>query len=1377
MVAGHSFGELTALHAAGVLGPRSLSDLASLRGSLMAGNGEDRGTMLAVLAPLADIERVIADAKLDVVLANCNGPSQGVLAGTRAAIDVAEAACKAKNLRTARLAVGAAFHSPLVAGAAKAFREGLSAHPFGAPRVPVIANTTGDAYPEDASAARDLLGEQLAKPVRFDRVIERMADLGAHTFLEVGPRATLSGMVRAILGNKPHAAIATDAQGTRGGLFDLATALCRLAALGHPVDLAPWDDAPRPPRASTQPQRKPKMSIPLTGANHRDPFTPIPARAPNSMAHVAEGRATATKREASMSDPKNAPTTNAMIELLRANQAAVAALASQQEQTARIHQTFLEGQLHAQQSLHALLTGQRDLTQSVLGAEAVALPTLMRAAPPPAFAKADAVVVTPMPMPVPVRVEPVHEPAEDARAALFAVVAQTTGYPEETLEVSMDMEADLGIDSIKRVEILSLLSKRIKGAPSVNPEKLGALRTLQQVIDFIGVGAPAATPVAAPKPAREIAVDVVASLLEVVSQTTGYPKETLELGMDMEADLGIDSIKRVEILSLLSKRVPHAPSVNPEKLSALRTLQQVVDFIGAPASTATATPITTIAPTPTVSVPSELCRRVVFPVRLAPRGDAPLVFPSHEIAVQSGHPLSQALVTALTSLGARARLFSDATSVTSSVGGLVVFAPSGAAWTAAAEQALKGSLQLARAFGPRLCDAAAEGPAFFACVSVRDGAFGHACVTPAQNPLAGGVAGLAKTAAHEWPQVRCLAVDVAKSMSDEQAAREIANELGSARVPDLHEVGLGPAGRLTLGLVSAPATPLHRPLREGDVVVVTGGARGVTASCARELALATGAKLLLLGRSKLPADEPAWMAAAADEASLKRALLEHAPAGEKPTPKMLGEAARATLAAREIRQSLAQLAEHGVVAAYRSVDVRDEKALIEVLSEARATLGPIRGIVHGAGVLRDKRIEDKRDEDIDQVVDTKLAGLRALLLATRSDDLGVLALFASVSGRFGRRGQSDYALANQALVSIAQVEAAQRPRCRVVALDWGPWDGGMVTPALKHEFHREGVALLSLEDGARAMVTELMTAPGGPVEVVLGAGFGPSDVNDVADAFVLSRVYHLDPATYPILADHRLAGKAVLPFALSLEWLAAAMQRIQGSAGSLVLTDARVLRGLPLGAAPEDVSVWARATGDAFVLELRNAKDAVLVRATASVVEPTKMNSLAEPEPLLPHPLTVQRIYATQLFHGKSLEAITDVAGLSPQGMVLSLRTHRTSEALLPLPATEFVLGPLTLDGVFQALIVWCRNSRGAASLPSSIARLTQLRPFDDTGSVRAVVRIREVDGAVVTADVDLSDARGVALRIEGYVCTVSASLDRAFQADGKAGTSLSVTG
>ena len=755
----------------------------------------------------------------------------------------------------------------------------------------------------------------------------------------------LTGMVRAILGARPHLALALDAQSAQGGLFDLASLLARVAAAGHSVKLEAWQSVPLPPRTSaTKPARVKKMNVPLSGANYRAPFVEKPPRAAPALVMTAQAVA------------GTAPLSSTGIhEALRANQESLRALQAMQEQTARIHQAFLEGQLATQNAFQALLTGSP-------------MPVVVAA---PAFQPAPAVAVT--------RVAPASQPkAPPTRveanigSVVMAVVAEATGYPVETLAMTMELEADLGIDSIKRVEILSMLSKRIEGAPSVNPEKLGSLKTLQQVLDFVSASA------AAPLAPTVILNDVSQVVLAVVSEATGYPLETLSLSMELEADLGIDSIKRVEILSMLSKRIEGAPSVNPEKLGSLKTLQHVLDFVSsasaapapvvaAPASVsqvvlavvseATGYPLETLSlameleaelgidsikrveilsmlskrieGAPSVNpeklgslktlqhivdfvslaspaqatneiaahVPAlepakaggQIDRRIVVPVRLNP--GAPAAFPKGEMCVvdegQSG--LGRALVDAHQAAGHSARSISNAAEAPVYVGGLFVCSPSGV-WSAASERSLKNALLLARALAPKL----RERKGFFVAVSRRDGAFGHATSVAGELALHGGLAGLVKTASHEWSEVRCRAIDVASTLTLKESAAQIIQELGTEGPL---EVGLGPAGRITLAMKAQPALPGVHGLGRGDVIVVTGGARGVTAECARTLAQRHGVSLLLLGRSPEPIAEVEWLTHAQDEAAIKRVILENAPAGQRPTPKQLGEASRAVLAA------------------------------------------------------------------------------------------------------------------------------------------------------------------------------------------------------------------------------------------------------------------------------------------------------------------------------------------------------------------------------------------------------------------------------------------------------------------------------------------------
>ena len=162
-------------------------------------------------------------------------------------------------------------------------------------------------------------------------------------------------------------------------------------------------------------------------------------------------------------------------------------------------------------------------------------------------------------------------------------------------------------------------------------------------------------------------------------------------------------------------------------------------------------------------------------------------------------------------------------------------------------------------------------------------------------------------------------------------------------------------------------------LKEGDLVVVTGGARGITAKAILQLARLYRLRLVLLGRSLLTESEPEWLAGVTDAAELKRALLARSKNGR--APKQIETKHREVLAQREIRHYLQEIRATGSTALYRSVDVRDAAEVKKVLNEIREQFGPVHGLVHGAGVLADRRIEDKTVAQFELVYGTKVAGV------------------------------------------------------------------------------------------------------------------------------------------------------------------------------------------------------------------------------------------------------------------------------------------------------------------------------------------------------------------------------------------------------------------
>jgi len=243
---GHSYGELTALFSSGRFDEKTFLSLSVARGKYMseaAGVG-DKGSMIAVKAPLNQIDDLIRSTGLDLVLANRNSPDQGVLSGATDAVVQMKSICKENKIRATILPVAAAFHSKLVKDAAEPFKKKIASVAFSDSQIPVYSNTTGMPYPASAKDAKKILGNHLMNPVNFIEEIQNMYQNGIRIFVEVGPKTVLTGLIKAILKDQNIFAVGVDASsGRRSGIMDLAKTLCMLASIGYPVDLKKWKNS------------------------------------------------------------------------------------------------------------------------------------------------------------------------------------------------------------------------------------------------------------------------------------------------------------------------------------------------------------------------------------------------------------------------------------------------------------------------------------------------------------------------------------------------------------------------------------------------------------------------------------------------------------------------------------------------------------------------------------------------------------------------------------------------------------------------------------------------------------------------------------------------------------------------------------------------------------------------------------------------------------------------------------------------------------------------------------------------------------------------------------------------------------------------------
>ncbi|HTN87408.1 MAG TPA: SDR family NAD(P)-dependent oxidoreductase, partial [Sorangium sp.] len=850
--------------------------------------------------------------------------------------------------------------------------------------------------------------------------------------------------------------------------------------------------------------------------------------------------------------------------------------------------------------------------------------------------------------------------------------------------------------------------------------------------------APAAAPVASAEVERVV--------MAVVAETTGYPAEMLGLQMELESDLGIDSIKRVEILSAVRDRTPGLSEVDASALAQLRTLGQVVDHLRAnlgPAGSATP------AKPAEEAASAGLGRWTLAEVPAPAAGLAmPGLFDAGTVVVTGHDAIGPALAAALEARGIAAEY---APAVPRGARGAVFLG--GLRDFATVDEALAVHREAFLA-----AQAIAANPALFVTVQDTGGDFGLA---GSDRAWAGGLPGLAKTAALEWAEASCRAIDVERGgRTAGEIAEAIATELLSGGVE--REIGLRADGqRTTLLSVRQDPQPGPLPLGPSDVVVASGGARGVTAATLIALARASRARFALLGRTALE-DDPAACRGADGEAALKAALIKAAAgAGQKATPADIGRQVAKVLANREVRATIDAIRAAGGEALYVSADVNDARAVAAALDGVRSALGPITAVVHGAGVLADKLIAEKTVEQLDRVFNTKVDGLRALLGATASDPLKAIVLFSSIAARSGNKGQCDYAMANEVLNKVAAAEAARRPGCRVKSLGWGPWQGGMVNAALEAHFAQLGVPLIPLAAGARMLIDELCDGPAdsgagapgaasaGAVEVVLGAEPKTLAAPDAADhGRRVALAVRADRATHPYLGDHAINGVPVVPVVIALEWFARAARACRPDLVVTQFRDVRVLRGIKLAAYESGGEVFrvdcrevSNGHGAVLAAELRGPQGALHYAATI------EMKPLAER--VAPRGPTAPSLGPWSggddlydghtLFHGRDFQVIRQLDGVSREGIAGTVVGLREAGWVTQPWKTD----PAALDGGLQLATLWTQHVLGGAALPMSVGALHTFAEGPSDGPLRAVVRGQIMGRDRTKADIAFVDDEG----------------------------------
>jgi len=1166
MSAGHSYGEYVALWSAAVFSDETLIQLSARRGQVIReAAGRQPGSMAAISASAEVVANVLEECP-DVVVANLNAPQQTVIAGPHRPLAAAIERLRQEGHRATPLQVSCAFHSPWIAAAAGPLAETLNDCEFKTPSHAVYSNSLAATYPSNPVAARGLLADHLISPVRFQEQIESMYADGARLFLEVGPQGHLTGLVKRILEKKPHVVLATDSS-SREGLTQLQHALARLLIEGVKLDLQALFAGrvektfdPKSLVRATQPPALTASTWIVNGIRSRLWNAPEPRLLGQRDVEVAPTHDESPPVVAASVPQPSGPTPEKKAQpAVATNRQQNHRLTSDQRVADNMQAASSNGKHSRHQPATNRLTSAPEEPATVPPEMPTHMPTNMPAEADPVIHGFQQLMSQFLTTQESVMLQYLGggTPMENSRSDWMNGESVSMGGAEPSLAVSAadTFAAPTSGAANSAVGVGHPINFDAQSgdvsAGNSNPPASPASSDTQVAEPPAELSQSTSSTVDSPnsEPSDRLDMEVIAgNLLELVSDRTGYPPEMLELDLDLEADLGIDSIKRVEILGELAELLGTANvdsgELELERLTTIRTLRGILSYLEETVigedSEHMAAPVvaksdngelfpSNIEPKRREDASTVEIQRAVVRLKSAPlpvgstrlissglllitddgRGLAALVA---ERLVDFGHAVAivrhqddleprhgdGVLSANLTDESSVQRLVEVARDELGPIAGLIHLSPLADlnADLEPEKRFARGTRTLflmTRQLSTDLAKSAEQENGLLLVVTGLGGHLGYG-ETPAPNHESagqGGLLGFTKCFAAECPGLTVRAVDVNPELPAPTLAEMVMAELAVPGGPV--EVGYHGGKRVTWEPVAAPLEDIETdgsvPLDHDSVVLLTGGARGITSAIAIELARRYRSHLVLVGRSQTPDGvEPSSVVGLEDPAEVKAALIdEMTNGGNRSTPGEIEAAYRKVLRDREISANLTAMREAGGTAEYFCVDVRDEAALAGLLAQIYERLGRIDAVIHGAGVIEDKLVRDKEVDSFDRVFGTKVDSAIHLAKHLRPDSLRFYALFASIASRYGNRGQADYAAANEVLVKLAAGWNRTWP-ARVFAVDWGPWSEiGMVSDLQQH-FTSRGVSLISPSVGVSHFVNEITSGLPGDSEVIIAGG-------------------------------------------------------------------------------------------------------------------------------------------------------------------------------------------------------------------------------------------------------------------------------------------------
>lgn len=586
-----------------------------------------------------------------------------------------------------------------------------------------------------------------------------------------------------------------------------------------------------------------------------------------------------------------------------------------------------------------------------------------------------------------------------------------------------------------------------------------------------------------------------------------------------------------------------------------------------------------------------------------------------------------------------------------------------------------------------------------------------------------GAAGLAKTLYLEAPHLRTTVVNT--PASPDMVERVVVEVAATTRFAEVHYDGDGVRRVPTLRALPVAPQRTVSPLDESDVLLVTGGGKGISAECALAVAQQTGAKLAILGRSD-PQDD------------------------------------------RELSDNLARMRAGGIRVHYARADVTASEQVAAAVAELTRELGRISGLLHGAGRNEPNALAQLAAEDFERTFGPKVNGLRTVLDAVGAGNLKLLVTFGSIIGRTGLSGEAHYATANEWLADLTQQVAHAHPDLRARCMEWSVWSGVGMGEKLSvvESLSRQGVTPVSPDQGV-GILLRLIEDPDAPVVTVIsGRTEGIDTVRRDLPALPMLRFtgnpllrYHgvelvteveLNAGTDPYLSDHLLDGNLLLPAVIGMEAMTQVASAATGRTSAPVIEDARFLRPIvvpPSGSTririaatvtgPDTVDVAIHAEDTGFVAEHFRAR-LVFTEAPVPDGPPLQVSDDVPVVPLDPD----TDLYGSVLFQGARFQRLRRFHRAAARHVDADVAVEQRPDGWFAsfLPGHLLLADPGMRDALMHGNQVCVPD---ATLLPSSVERVHPLGSGDhlpDQLRYTAVERSRDGDTYVYDIAVRAED-------------------------------------